>query len=269
MGFRSWSKAIRELDWNVNWSVAVGKNNDSGNGAINVYIRHEPTSGTPTEIKIVDNGVVTARDIHESLFYEQFESGDSNSLINGEIIRGLDSIVAPTDATDTTQKFKLVVENASALPLTVFDGHVSIRKMYPGESITPAESDDHGLTGSELTDLQGRYTELNTDPKFEGFVYSAQTFIDSDPFPANLTALFNGLSSASTESELQAVLSSTEYQTYYSTSFPKRPFPATMVGKVDGTDTAYPVVLSNTGDRVEFDFTGSVISYYFNKLAFD
>lgn len=217
MPLQSWSRKIRQYDFTLPWAIQVGKDAESGvTGQLTVTVNN---------VSIKTSSISSSTEDTSVMFPADTDSGTGA----GQIVRGLHKFNTPdaSDANSFKQAFRIT--NSGANDLTIFNIFRSFVKMYPTEQLDSADTTGTDLTDQDKLDYADTYSSISTEGSANNLMYQAALEITANnPFPSNLTSAFSGLSSASTQSEIEAILTSDDFISHYGNLLPVPTLPTTV-----------------------------------------
>ena len=271
MGLRSWSKKLRQQDYSLQWIISAGK---ESNDAAGTHLLELSLNDT-----IIQSELPVTKSVEEQSYVnEEFNNilGIDSDTVPGTVFRGLHTLTKPTASTEPNPNtlnlssyYRLKVKNTGSAPVVITSLYSTLRKLYPGESLQDSTFPDNDTSAEDISDFQAIY-ETIADPTSINHILIAASELIEESFPSDLTAMFATLTSASTQEEIDTILSSTSFQNYYKNVYP-RAFNIIQgrIGTIDGSGTfvvqTLPVTLE-PNESVIFAITRQVSNYFYNPV---
>lgn len=265
MPLQSWSKKVRQQDFNLPWAFQIGRDPEaSAAGHVKVSALESNTT-----IEVL-NSDITATTEDVNVFFPSFSGSPSGA---GQIIRGIHSFSAPNVSADSStfnidKSYGLRVENTGTCDITIFNCFRSFIKQYPSESIDSASTIGLGLSAQDEADYADTYTGITTIGTALNLSNDAVNMVIAEiPAPSGLVSAFNSLSSSSSNAEIQAVLDSNDFGAYYGNQLPVATAPlAVHIWQVNKTTpVSLPLVLA-PGETVTIGLTKDISEYFYRPF---
>jgi hypothetical protein len=217
MALTAWSTAFRQSNTLVRCLVGVAKETaEAETGSVDVYIND---SSTPLATGVAVTSTL-ADEVQFNAQSNTFVDPDyvNQEVVEGQVIRGVVNVPVITDPANTDflgldKSYRLIVKNTGTTPIVISKMLASPYMVFPGETTDttsfPAEVDSASKTAFEA--MIGRLESMVPA------VASLDSMINN--FPAELTALFAGLSASSTTDDFNSIVADPVFTNYYGNVF--------------------------------------------------
>ena len=256
MPLQSWSRKVRQYDFTLPWAIQVGKDAESGvDGQVTVTVNNVAIKTSTVSSSTEDTSVM-------------FPADPNSPSAAGQIVRGIHKFNTPTMSDSNSFKQGFRITNSGTNSLTIFNIFRSFVKMYPVEQLDSASTTGTDLTEQDKLDYADTYSSIATSGSASNILYqSALDVIAEVQFPANLVSAFNSLSSESSQADVEEILNSEDFISYYGGQLPVSVLPP-VITIFDSNKTSridLPVVLA-PGETIVVSLVSELESHLANPF---